>query len=140
MIKMAALDLDRTLLRDDKSVSDYTRQVIAQWRASGRKLVLASARPMRTMQEYIALLEADGAAIGNGALVWTPVYQRQIPMDHDDVERFLEDVLDAFPDSTISAEIDDTLYANFDIPEWSPTILRDFRHLPQGNVRKVLVT
>lgn len=140
MIRMAAVDLDRTLLRADASVSAYTHKVLAQWRASGRKLVIASARPMRTLRGYIDQLQADGAAIGNGALVWTKAFERQIPIAHDAAERFLQSVFEEFPDSTVSVEIDDTLYANFEITEWSPTILPDLTQLPPGNVRKILLT
>lgn len=140
MIRMIAVDLDRTLLHGDGSVSDYTRGVLAQCRAVGMKLVIASARPMRTLRQYIELLHADGAAIGNGALVWTPEWEMQRPLDHGAAECFLARVMSAYPESTVSAEIDDTLYANFEIPAWNPTILENFAKLPQGNVRKVILT
>lgn len=139
MIRMVVVDLDRTILHQDGSVSVYTRRVLARCRASGMRLVIASARPMRTLRAYIDLLRADAAASGNGALVWTPEGEAERPLDHDAAERFIARVLKAYPESTISAEIDDTLYANFEIPEWAP-VMTDFSRMPQGGVRKVIVT
>lgn len=140
MIKMIAADLDRTLLHSDGSVSAYTKRVLAQCRAAGMKLVLASARPMRTMKSYVACLEVDGAASCNGAYIWTMEGETHRSIERGAAERFLRRVLDAYPESTISAEIDDTLYANFEIPQWQPTLLPDWTRLPQGEVRKVLLT
>lgn len=140
MIKMIASDLDRTLLHSEGSVSAYTKRMLAQCRAAGMKLVLASARPMRTMKQYVECLEADGAAACNGAYIWTMENEVHRSIDRGAAERFLRRVMDAYPESVISAEIDDTLYANFEIPQWQPTLVTDWIHLPQGEVRKVLLT
>ena len=140
MIKMIAVDLDRTLLHSDGSVSAYTKRVLAQCRAAGMKLALASARPMRTMKPYVESLEADGAACCNGAYIWTMEEETHRSLDRGAAERFLRRVQDAYPESDISAEIDDTLYANFEIPQWHPTLVPDWTHLPKGEVRKLLLT
>lgn len=139
-IKMIAADLDRTLLHSDGSVSAYTKQVLSQCRAAGMKLVLASARPMRAMKQYVECLEADGVAACNGAYIWTMEEEVHRSIERGSAARFLRRVLDAYPESNISAEIDDTLYANFEIPQWQPTLVPDWTHLPQGEVRKVLLT
>lgn len=140
MIKMIAVDLDRTLLHSDGSVSAYTKRVLAQCRAAGIKLALASARPMRTMKPYVECLEADGAACCNGAYIWTMEEETHRSLDRGAAERFLRRVQDAYPESDISAEIDDTLYTNFEIPQWHPTLVPDWTHLPKGEVRKLLLT
>ena len=46
------VDLDRTLLRTDKSISGYTRQVLCEWEARGSRLYAATARPERAIGEY----------------------------------------------------------------------------------------
>ena len=43
-IKMIALDLDGTLLRDDKTVSDYTLSVLRKCREKGVKVIYATSR------------------------------------------------------------------------------------------------
>lgn len=44
MYKLVAIDMDGTLLREDKSVSDRTREAIKAAKAKGVKIVLASDR------------------------------------------------------------------------------------------------
>jgi len=46
-MKMIVTDLDRTLLRDDVTVSEYTVSVLRRLHEAGIKIVIATARPMR---------------------------------------------------------------------------------------------
>ena len=39
------VDLDRTLLRTDKSISRYTEQVLREWETAGAGIYVATARP-----------------------------------------------------------------------------------------------
>lgn len=67
---MILLDLDGTTLRPDATLSERTRQVIAQVSAMGVVVVLASARPPRSMRPYYRELELSSPLIAyNGALV-----------------------------------------------------------------------
>lgn len=43
-IKMIAIDLDDTLLRDDISISDYTKEILGSAMAQGVKIVIATGR------------------------------------------------------------------------------------------------
>lgn len=43
-IKMAAIDLDGTLLRDDMSISDYSKDIIRKAERRGIRIVLATGR------------------------------------------------------------------------------------------------
>lgn len=43
-VKMIVTDLDGTLLRDDKTISDYTLSVLEKCRIQGIKVVYATAR------------------------------------------------------------------------------------------------
>lgn len=45
-------DLDRTLLRTDKSLSAYTCAVLKKCREKGMLLMVATARPERAILEY----------------------------------------------------------------------------------------
>ena len=48
-IKMIVTDLDGTLLKNDKSISTYTENIIKQLRSRGILFVVATARPIRAI-------------------------------------------------------------------------------------------
>ena len=58
-IKMIAIDLDDTLLRDDISISDYTKETLQKAMAKGVKIVIATGRMFQAARPW-------GKAIGLG--------------------------------------------------------------------------
>ena len=50
-IKMAAIDLDGTLLHDDMSISEYSRQVIRRASGAGYRIVVATGRMWDSAQK-----------------------------------------------------------------------------------------
>lgn len=58
-IKLIAIDLDDTLLRDDISVSDYTKKTLQAAMAKGVKIVIATGRMFQAARPW-------GQAIGLG--------------------------------------------------------------------------
>lgn len=70
-IKVAATDLDGTLLRSDGTVSGATRRVLAAVEESGVPVVFVTARPLRWMDDLWPMVGAHGlAVVSNGALVY----------------------------------------------------------------------
>lgn len=70
-IALIALDLDGTLLTDDLRITARSRTAIRRARERGVTVLLASARPPRSMRCYHRELELDTPVIAyNGALVW----------------------------------------------------------------------
>ena len=70
-IRLAAVDMDGTLLHDDKSISDYTLDVLRKIVKKGVILVPASGRPIGGMKEAV-LNNVDGvqyAICSNGAVL-----------------------------------------------------------------------
>jgi hypothetical protein len=66
-----ALDLDGTLLTDDLRITPRSRAAIRAARARGAAVLLASARPPRSMLRYHRELALDTPLVAyNGALVW----------------------------------------------------------------------
>ena len=82
-IKMIATDLDGTLLRGDKTVSDYTKAVFARCRDAGIKLAYATARG--SSAEHVTPTGLfDGKIIMNGSVARIcdeVVYNRLIPYE-----------------------------------------------------------
>lgn len=73
MYKLIALDMDGTLLRSDKTISPRTKQAIAQARAQGVTVVLASGRPLEGIVDKLAELNIHGenefVACFNGSII-----------------------------------------------------------------------
>lgn len=84
-IQMIALDLDGTLLRSDKSLSRRSRSAIAEAMKRGVRVVLASARPPRSVRDIYHQLGLDTLQINyNGALIHDQpkrqhLYHRPLP-------------------------------------------------------------
>ena len=56
MYKLIALDMDGTLLREDKTISSITQEAIQKAKEKGVKIVLASGRPVEGIQRYLEQL------------------------------------------------------------------------------------
>ncbi|MGH4050631.1 MAG: sugar-phosphatase [Clostridium sp.] len=73
MYKLIAIDMDGTLLNDEKKISLANYKAIQQARENGVKVVLASGRPLVGFKKYLDELnlvtEDDYAVAFNGALV-----------------------------------------------------------------------
>ncbi len=65
--RLIATDLDNTLLRADKSVSQYSFDIIARVQALGIPVVVASARPLRNILDAIAPMIPHGIIANCGA-------------------------------------------------------------------------
>ena len=79
-IKMIVLDLDGTLLRDDKTISDITIAALQKCRAANIIVAIATARFWIAAEKFIDILQpdyeitADGAIIHHGdAALWEDV-------------------------------------------------------------------
>lgn len=73
MYKLIALDMDGTLLKDDKTISKANFDAIQTAKAKGIKVILATGRPIKGIQKYLEELnltnEGDYAVAFNGAVV-----------------------------------------------------------------------
>ena len=70
-ISLVAIDLDGTLLNDSRQVSEQTAGALACLPSRGVKVVLASARPPRSVRHVYHSLKLDTLQINyNGAMIW----------------------------------------------------------------------
>ncbi len=82
-IKLIVTDLDGTLLRDDKTISDYTKSVLQKCRNAGIKVAYATARG-GSAKKLLPPELFDGYVCMNGALAYADgalVYNKLMPMD-----------------------------------------------------------
>ena len=71
-IKMLALDLDGTVFRNDKTISQHTKDAIAAAIAKGVVVIPATGRALNGLPEEILALEGIQYALtSNGAAIWS---------------------------------------------------------------------
>ena len=151
-IKMIVTDLDHTLLRHDKTVSNYTSWVFQCIRNCGILIAFATARDFRFVTEYIAPLtgiKPDVLIAANGALVrhdGIDVYRRMIP------KNTINALMTRFKlVRSISTEYDYYILEEYSNNHWSTgkkaTIITDFSKEIEndafyldGNINKPLPT
>ncbi|MBV7271698.1 sugar-phosphatase [Clostridiaceae bacterium UIB06] len=73
MYKLVALDMDGTLLKEDKTISKENLTAIEKAKENGVKFVLATGRPIKGIEKYLKQLdligENDYAVSFNGAVI-----------------------------------------------------------------------
>lgn len=114
---MIVTDLDRTLLRDDKTISADSADVLKQCRERGLRVVFATARLYRMVEEYVHDVPVDAVIGINGAGIWIDGERRvhhSIPADT--AVPVLQTLHRRYPEKTLSYERDDQLHVNFDLP------------------------
>jgi Cof subfamily protein (haloacid dehalogenase superfamily) len=115
-IRLVAVDLDGTLLDDSKRVSDQTAAALRCLPERGVKLVIASARPPRSVRHIYQSLGLDTWTINyNGALVWDERNQKVIfhrPMSPDVVRRMIDAARDMYEEVLVSCEVLDRWYTD----------------------------
>lgn len=117
-IKLVAIDLDGTLLDRSKKVSDRAAAALKSLPAAGVKVVIASARPPRSVRQIYQELGLDTWQINyNGALIWDepnqqPVFHR--PMHPRLVRMMIERCRDMFEEVLVSCEVLDKWFTDRD--------------------------
>lgn len=73
MYKLVAIDMDGTLLKDDKTISEENKAAIKKAKDKGVKVVLSTGRPLEGIKKYLKQLDLisdhDYAVAFNGGLV-----------------------------------------------------------------------
>lgn len=113
MARMIVTDLDGTLLRDDKTVSEYTLNVLESLRRAGVLFAVATARPVRAVAEWLPFIKYDAGIFHNGAVIRTPCGDIG-GMGIAESDAIARRILAAMPDACISVEAEDRLYCNYD--------------------------
>lgn len=139
-MKAIITDLDRTLLRTDKSVSEYTCAILKKCRERGILLMAATARPERAILTYQRQIGFDAVTTLNGAriILADEVIENGIaPYSAEDILKKVT----AIPNVTLSMETGDGIYANVSIPEWNAIVFEGFPALPtESIIYKILLS
>jgi len=125
-IRMVAIDLDGTLLNDSKKISDQTADALRCLPGRGVKVVIASARPPRSVRGFHSILGLDTLTINyNGALIWDESNRRIMhhqPMEPQLVGRIIEQARAINDQVLVSCEVLDRWFTDrFDQPYTTET-------------------
>lgn len=141
-IRMVVTDLDSTLLRRDKTVSDFTLQTIRDLRRSGVIFAVATARPRRSVRIPLPWLSFDAGVFHNGALA----YAGDTLLAREGIGEplpLIRSILAELPKTNICIEINDTIYANFDTRSLWPnevfTPTPDFHEIAGMTADKLII-
>jgi len=142
--QMVVMDLDNTLLRNDKSVSKYTKTTIERIKNNKVPIVFATARPERGAQNIE--ITPDGIISNNGAIVkygQKIIYNQYIPTSICDelIKSFInnKEVLG------ITVEDNNVIHTNCKKEEfenladfWRP-VFTDFKEIPNTEIYKMAI-
>ncbi|MCL2546927.1 MAG: Cof-type HAD-IIB family hydrolase [Oscillospiraceae bacterium] len=115
--KLIVTDLDGTLLRRDKTISQYTVDIFAKCRARGIKIAFATARPVRSVAALAAkaLIAPDALAYHNGVIIEIDgAITHRFGIPHEMAASIVGKSLSIFPSMRVFVETDDFLYVNYD--------------------------
>ena len=142
-IKMVITDLDRSLLNNDRKISDYTIKVFEKLKQKDIKIVFATARPLRNTLELFNSIMPDASICHCGAIVYigtNPIFQKGIEVNIG--KNIIENILKDYPKINYGFEIEDIFYTNFDTKiYWNNVPYEDINlyKIPQKSIFKIIV-
>jgi len=131
-IRLVALDLDGTLLTSRKTITPLTHTAIKAVMAAGIKVVIATARPPRSVRTYYDALRLDTPTVNyNGALIWDEKRRavvEHVPLDAAVAKRVIAWGRKKYPELLVSVEILDKWYTDHtsDLPEYMTETAKKF--------------
>ena len=136
--KLVFFDLDDTLLKKDKSVSDKTKEVLALLQRNGHKIIIATARNKVMTLPLRDLLKPDYTIINAGAYILDSNGNiiRSLEIDKDKTKKLINEITTIT--STVSMQTDDILYSS-DIKDIGPArVYYDFKDFEGMACYKIL--
>lgn len=121
MYKAIIVDLDRTLLHTDKTISRYTAEVFGRCKEKGIKLMVATARPYRTMTQFCEIIDFDAISVTNGARIICGDYRKEFGLCPESAARILT-ALKNYPDFRVTLETGEEAYSNKPIEDYDSVI------------------
>lgn len=122
-IQTVIVDLDRTLLHTDKTLSPYTVDVFNACRSRGIRVMVATARPLRTAIDYCERIGAEAVTVSNGAKVFCGGLQAEYGIRRESAVDLLN-ALRKYPSALVTLETGEVAYSNKPIEDYE-TVLSD---------------
>lgn len=112
MKKVAVIDLDGTLLKDDKTISLFTTQTLINWQKKGNLLVIATFRSKRKLEKLNLPFKADCTIYNDGAkLKDINGFEIENQINNKNINRYID--LLSKQKVKFGIEINNSFYCNF---------------------------
>lgn len=139
---LIALDLDGTLLTDDKKISDNTKKVLKKAQEEGHIVMIATGRPFRSSEMYYRELDLNTPIVNfNGAFVHHPLSQNwgvyHTPLDIK-VAKEVVDVCYSYQFYNIIAEVIDDVYFHYHDEKLIDIFSMGTQNITTGDLRRFL--
>jgi len=131
-IRLVAIDLDGTLLSSRKTITAINQAAIKAAVKKGIQIVLATARPPRSVRAYYHGLKLETPTINyNGALIWDEHRKKvieHVPLDVSVAKKVIAWGRKKYPELLVSVEILDKWYTDHfeDVPEYMTETAKHF--------------
>jgi len=143
-IQMIITDLDKSLLNNERQITEYTKDIFQECIKEGIIVVFATARPLRTTKLFFSSIKPNAAICHCGAVVYIDDKQIfQSSIEHHVTKEILNKIINDYPKANLSVESNDEIYSNFDLTKFYPHIVyknMDIENLPKTNIDKILVS
>ncbi len=139
-IKAIVVDLDRTLLHTDETISPYTAEVFKKCKQKEIALMVATARPFRTMQQFCEIIDFDAISATNGARIICGDHRKECGLCPESADRILN-ALKSYPDFRVTLETGEEAYSNKPIEDYFTVISDDLAAVAKAEgAIKILVS
>lgn len=139
---LIVLDLDGTLLTDDKTISPYTKSILAKAREAGHQVMIATGRPFRASQLYYKELDLITPIVNfNGAFIHHPLNRSWETMHSPISMSVVHDVVDSvnkFQYENLIAEVIDDVYLHNENEELMNVFNMGNPRVTTGNLKLTL--
>lgn len=113
---LICLDLDGTLLNDEKHISPYTKRVLQYLKKAGHEIIISTGRPYRASVDYYRAMDMNTPIINfNGAYIHHPTDNRFEPKHEQFDARIASKIFQDISQlnvKNIIAEVRDQVYIN----------------------------
>ena len=134
------MDLDGSLLRNDKTISEYTVRTLNECDPEKFIIVFATGRSLMKSINYIDIIKPKGGTYNNGAniIVGTKILSKNginSKMAKNTVLKIEED----FPEAEITVNIENIAFTNYIPTDYSEYNKINFDELPDLEVDKIII-
>ncbi|MCD8511012.1 MAG: Cof-type HAD-IIB family hydrolase [Bacillus sp. (in: Bacteria)] len=140
---LIAVDLDGTLLTDDKNISLRNQNTLAKLRQLGHQVVIATGRPYRASKDYYFQLMLDSPIVNfNGAFIHHPKNSKDFTAKHTPLDQKTAKTIiataEAFQVQNIMVEVMDEYYLRYKDQGFSEAFTLGQSPVEYGNLGELL--
>lgn len=147
--KLIAVDMDGTLLNDEKEITPKTLEALQLVREKGMLLTICTGRNITGIEKFMKLLKPDGPVIcNNGAIIMSPDGRETLfncTMDRSDARRVYNQGIKLGATLLIwcqnvfyTNELNERSYGYKKYSGMEPVLLEDFDRLNEKGITKIL--